>query len=236
MNHSNTYIFIYSTVLVVVVAAILSLTATSLKPFQEKNKELEKKKDILKSVGVITDATQAEELYAKYITETAVVKNGAEVEGDAFSINLKAENAKALAERNLPVYKAQKNDSTFLIIPLRGKGLWGPIWGYISLLEETAGGKTVYNNVYGATFDHEGETPGLGAEISTLAFQSQFKGKSILDESGAFVSVQVLKGNSGATNPHAVDAISGGTITSRGVSAMLYDCMEGYQTYLKTLN
>lgn len=235
MNHSNTYIFIYSTVLVVVVAAILSLTATSLKPFQDKNKELEKKQDILKSVGVITDASHAEELYAQYITETAVIQDGKVVDGDAFTIKLKAENAKALEERNLPIYTAEKNDSTFLIIPLRGKGLWGPVWGYMSILKQE-GGALAYNTVYGATFDHAGETPGLGAEISTLAFQNQFKGKQIFDQSGSFVSVQVLKGNSGASNPHAVDAISGGTITSTGVSDMIYDCIEGYQSYLKSLN
>lgn len=236
MNHSNMYIFVYSAVLVVVVAALLSLTATVLQPFQDKNKEIEKKQDILKSVGIISDAKEAEALYAQYIASSYVIKNGKQVDGDAFSVNLKNELAKPLSERVLPIYKAQKNDSTFIVMPLYGKGLWGPIWGYISILEESNGAQKVYKTVYGATFDHAGETPGLGAEISTLAFQSPFKGKTIFDESGKFVSVSVLKGNTSSTNPHAVDAISGGTITSKGVSAMLYDCMDGYQSYLKSLN
>lgn len=236
MNHSNTYIFIYSTVLVVVVAALLALTATVLQPFQDKNREIEKKQDILKSVGIIATPDEAEEQYARYIIGDFVIQNAQPAEGVAFSISLKAENAKPLAERVLPVYKAQKNDSTFVIMPLYGKGLWGPIWGYISILEENVNGAKSYNTVYGATFDHAGETPGLGAEISTLPFQVQFKGKKIFDNSGSFVSVSVLKGNTASANPHAVDGISGGTITSNGVSAMLKDCMAGYQLYLKSLN
>lgn len=236
MNHSNKYIFIYSTVLVVVVAALLSLTATVLKPFQDKNKEIEKKQDILKSVGIIADAKSAEAEYARYITGAYVIKDAKPADGNAFTVNLKAENAKALADRVLPVYKAVKNDSTFIIMPLYGKGLWGPVWGYISVLEELIEGKKVYNTVYGATFDHAGETPGLGAEINTQAFQNQFKGKQIFDQSGAFVSVSILKATVTTGNPHAVDAISGGTITSNGVSDMLKDCMNGYQLYLKSLN
>jgi len=236
MNHSNKYIFIYSTVLVVVVAALLSLTATVLKPYQDKNKEIEKKQDILKSVGIIADAANAEEQYARFITGAFVIKDAQPTDGDAFSISLKTQNAKPLAERVLPVYKSVKNDSTFIIMPLYGKGLWGPVWGYISLFEELVDGQKEYNTVYGATFDHAGETPGLGAEISTLEFQSQFKGKQIFDKSGTFVSVSILKGGGTENNPHAVDAISGGTITSNGVSEMLKDCMEGYQLYLKSLN
>jgi Na+-transporting NADH:ubiquinone oxidoreductase subunit C len=236
MNHSNTYIFIYSTIMVVVVAAVLSLAATSLKPLQDKNRTLEKKQDILKSVGIISTPAQADELYAKYITESFVIKNGAQTDGDAFTVHLKSENAKPLAERSLPVYKAQKGDSVFLIMPLLGSGLWGPVWGYMSVAEELASGKKIYGTVYGATFDHSGETPGLGAEISMKAFQDQFKGKKIFDEAGQFKSVSVLKGANTSNNPHAVDGISGGTITSNGVSEMIYDCMEGYKTYLQSLN
>lgn len=236
MNHSNKYIFIYSTVLVVVVAALLSLTATVLKPYQDKNKEIEKKQDILKSVGVIADVKSAEEEYDRYITDAFVIKDSKPTDGNAFTANLKAETSKLVAERVLPVYKAQKGDSVFIIMPLYGKGLWGPVWGYISVQEELIDSEKVYNTVYGATFDHAGETPGLGAEINTNVFQTQFKGKKIFDKTGAFVSVSILKATVTTNNPHAVDAISGGTITSNGVSDMIYDCLEGYQLYLKSLN
>ncbi|MFC2087108.1 NADH:ubiquinone reductase (Na(+)-transporting) subunit C, partial [Bacteroidota bacterium] len=115
------------------------------------------------------------------------------------------------------------------IIPLRGKGLWGPIWGYVSLEDD-------YNTVYGAVFDHKTETPGLGAEINTTWFQKPFKGKNIFNQSGEFVGINIYKGGSGAAAnagdlKHGVDGISGGTITSKGVEAMIHDNLNLYTAY-----
>ena len=88
------------------------------------------------------------------------------------------------------------------------------------------------NTIYGVNFDHKGETPGLGAEINTSAFESQFHGKKIFDNNDSFVSVRVVKGGASDDDIHGVDAISGGTITSNGLQDMINDCLEKYKTYL----
>jgi Na+-transporting NADH:ubiquinone oxidoreductase subunit C len=108
---------------------------------------------------------------------------------------------------------------------LRGAGLWGPIWGYIALDEDK-------NTVFGADFSHEGETPGLGAEISTLQFQQQFQNKKLFDASNKFISINVEKiGTYKKPDDHKVDAISGGTITSKALEAMIFNSLEPYKTY-----
>ncbi len=233
-TNSNLYIFIYSSVMVIIVAAALSFAAIKLQPIQQKNIENEKRQNILASVGIESNAKNADELYKKYIIDEFVVNTkGEKVNGvDAFHVNMKQEISKKAEERNLPVYVCQKDNNNFYIIPLRGKGLWGPIWGYIALEKDL-------NTIHGAVFDHKGETPGLGAEIATKWFQAQFKGKTIFDKNGNFTSINVYKGGKGAAKAagdteHGVDAISGGTITSKGLQAMLKNCLTPYQQYFKT--
>lgn len=225
-NFSNTYIYTFSVVMVVVVSLLLSLAAMQLKPFQDKNIEVEKKQNILASVRIASTPADAVDLYAKYITESFILNNhGEKIDGDAFSVDLKSELSKQKSERKLPVFVATlDNGSKSFVVPLRGTGLWGPIWGYISLEPDL-------NTVYGTIFDHQGETPGLGAEISTSWFQEPFRGKTIFQDSTQFVSVKVLKGGAPKDDPHAVDAISGGTITSKALEAMLDSCLVQYKTY-----
>ncbi len=143
---------------------------------------------------------------------------------DTRAINNEISNIRE--EINLPVYICKKDTQKYYVFALRGKGLWGPIWGYISL-------KNDFNTVYGAYFDHKAETPGLGAEIKTQAFQDQFKEKMLFDTKGNFVSIKVMKGETSEGNPHGVDAISGGTITSKGVEKMLFDWLSAYNTFIK---
>jgi Na+-transporting NADH:ubiquinone oxidoreductase subunit C len=156
------------------------------------------------------------------------------VTGDvsAFDIDLKKELDKVRtgkADQQLfPLFVCDKEGKKFYIIPVRGKGLWGPIWGYISLEEDM-------NTVYGVSFGHKSETPGLGAEIETAHFQNQFTGKKILDENGKFISVKVIKGSGSANNPHGVDAISGATVTSTGVSEMIQRTVENYIPYFERI-
>lgn len=231
-SYSNTYIFIFASVLVIVVAALLSFVSMQLKPLQEKNIEIATKHDILKSVELALDADEQddkqayiEELYDNYITKSIVINSkGEEIKGvDAFNVDLKVELSKDLEERNLPVFfYTDKSNNKKYIIPVRGKGLWGPIWGYVSLNDDL-------NTIFGATFAHKGETPGLGAEIETPPFQEQFKNKKLFKD-GEFISIEVMKGG-GSDSDYAVDAISGGTITSKGVEAMLYDCLISYKNY-----
>jgi len=234
MNRSNLYIFIYATVMVIIVAAILSLAATGLKPYQEKNEEIAKKLDILRSVNHGLEVGEAESKndyveaeYEKYITDSYVINTrGERVEGvDAFNVDLHKENAKPAEERNLPVFVNTNSDGTDnFIFPVRGKGLWGPIWGYVALGQDLV-------SISGVVFDHKGETPGLGAEINTKMFQDQFVDKKIFDDSGEFTSIKVNKAGIPETI-HSVDAISGGTITSKGLEAMLYDCLILYEPFI----
>lgn len=180
-NFSNSYIFIYSAVLVVVAALILTVVAVSLKPAQEKNQRAETKQMILKTIGIEATRDNADQLYAQHITEA-------------------------------------DGHYTFdggIILPLKGTGLWGPIWGYLAL-DNTS-------TVVGAVFDHKGETPGLGGEIATDKFASRFIGKK-MDTQAIH-----LKKNADHGNPYEVDAISGGTMTSNGVTAMLAKAYENYK-------
>jgi Na+-transporting NADH:ubiquinone oxidoreductase subunit C len=229
MKHfTNRYIFIFSAVMVIVVATVLSLAATLLKPQQEKNLEVEKKRSMLESINIPADRNNSEELYSKYIKESLVLDTkGEKKDGvDAFTVEMKLEEKKAPENQSLAVFFATPDDGEkVIILPLEGKGLWGPIYGFISL-------KADMNTIYGVTFDHKGETPGLGAEINTTPFESQFKGQKIF-EGGKFVSVKVLKSNEKPIENHSVDAISGGTITSKGLEKMLYDCLVKYEDYLK---
>ncbi len=230
-NFSNTYIYTFSSVLVIVVALLLALAALQLKPFQDKNIEVEKKQNILASLNILATPENAEELYDKNITESFVVNvNGEKVEGiNAFTIDVKAEFSKPdKLKRNLPVYVSQsENGSLIYVVPLRGKGLWGPIWGYMSFHEDL-------NTIYGANFDHQGETPGLGAEIKETWFQKPFIGKMIFKDTTEYVSIKVNKGGVDPKDLHAVDAISGGTITSKGLEAMIDSSLVQYKTYFLT--
>jgi Na+-transporting NADH:ubiquinone oxidoreductase subunit C len=237
MKQTNTYIFLYASGMVLIVAAILSVASMLLKPFQERNVEIAKKLDILRSVEKAADVASApskndyvEEEYEKYILESYVIDaEGDRVEdADAFSVNLKDEMNKPLEQRNLPIYVAEQADgSRNYIIPLLGRGLWGPLRGYIALKED-------YNTIFGAIFDHDKETPGLGAEINTAQFQDQFRGKQIFDDNGEFVSIRVQKAGLPPFGNHSVDGISGGTITSVGVDLMLKDVLGSYKTYFKS--
>ncbi len=217
--------------MVIVVAAILSVAAMTLQPYQKKNVEINKKQNILTSVNIESSAKEAEALYEKYIIESFTINSkGETIEGvNAFKIDMKKELAKPLEERNLPVFISSLEDSKQYIIPVYGKGLWGPVWGYVSLKEDLS-------TVFGANFAHKGETPGLGAEIETTAFQKQFLGKQIFNEQGKFVSVTIMKGGTAdPKSPYEVDGISGGTITGDGVDDMLKDCLSSYEPYFKNI-
>jgi len=210
-TNKNLYTIIYSTVLVIVVAVVLALASYLLKDRQQRNVAIETKLMILRSVHLGRNADKAkdkatyiEQEYAKYITDSSIT------EGD----------------KNLPIYICRlENQEKFYIVKLHGAGLWGPIWGYISL-------KSDLSTVYGAVFAHKGETPGLGAEIATPGFSDQFADKKIF-EGENFVSIQVVKGGA-AKGDHQVDAISGGTITSKAVEAMLKSNISEYLNFFKT--
>jgi Na+-transporting NADH:ubiquinone oxidoreductase subunit C len=225
-NFSNLYIFCFSSALVLLVAAALSFTSLTLSDKQKANIEIERKQNILLTLGVKSTADDTEAKYGQYIREGIVIKgDGTAVSGELpEKLDLKAESQKPEEERLLPLYLAEKDGKSFIVIPVRGTGLWGPIWGNVALADDM-------NTVCGATFDHQGETPGLGAEISTAEFQKQFQQKTLFDDANRFVSIAVEKPGSYTANNHTVDAISGGTLTSKGLEAMLRNSLKPYQTY-----
>lgn len=229
-KQSNVYTIVYITVMVIVVGAALALTAMSLKDKQTENAQADKMKQILMSVRIASDRASVVDDYHRYITSTLVVnEQGDTIEGaDAFALNVAVESKKPAAERELPVYVCTLPDAGVkYIIPLAGMGLWGPIWGYVSLDDDCT-------TVYGAFFDHQGETPGLGAEITKPAFTDQFRGKQMFKDD-QFVPVTVVKkGQVPQGNQDYVDGISGGTITSKGVAAMLDDCLSPYKAFLES--
>lgn len=229
-TNKNSYTLIYAVVMVVVVALLLALVSSGLKDIQNNNVKLDKKKQILSSLNIQLDGQDANTLYEQHIVKELVLNVKGEVlsekMGDAFVIDVIKENAKAEAERQLPLYVAEVDGQTKYIITMRGAGLWGPIWGYIALNDDK-------NTVFGTYFSHASETPGLGAEIATQAFQNNFVGKHILNDARDFVSIAVMKPGQIAEGQDYVDGISGGTITSKGVEAMLLKSIGQYEAYLK---
>lgn len=172
--NSNGYIFLYSTVLVVIVASLLTAAALWLQPYQQRNKENEKRSMILAAAGL-------------------------------------PDGKIAFSDGELPVYLV--NDS-ITVIPMQGKGLWGPIWGFFAIAPD---GSTII----GANFDHKSETPGLGGEITTEKFQSQFSGKQIRENN--------------RLKPIEFDAITGATKTSDGVKEMIDKTLEAYTPFFEKL-
>ena len=213
---SNVYTIVYAAVMVVLVAVVLAFTSQSLRSYQKKNEDNDKRQQILRSINVSVKANEAEAKYNELIKEAFLVNaNGEKVEGDAFV----GEVADAY-----PVFVANVDGQTKYIMALHGAGLWGPLWGYLSVNDDK-------NTVYGADFSHQGETPGLGAEITKPAFSGQFAGKQIFKDS-SFKSIAVVKHGKTAEGQDYVDGISGGTITSQGVSKMLFDSLKGYEKFL----
>lgn len=229
-TNTNTYTFIFAIVMVVVVGSILAFAATSLQPTQYENMRQEKMQNILATVGVETDRAGAEELYRQYIIEEIVLDYEGEVrEGvEAFDVDLAKEIKREALDQNFPLYIAEVEGEKYYIIPLRGSGLWNAIFGYISLKDDV-------NTIKGAVFDHLGETPGLGAEITQEWFRERFTDEKIFDGSGNLIGVSVVKGNSSSSkDDNKVDAISGATITGDGVSDMISERLQYYLPYFKS--
>ena len=226
-TNSNTYTIVYASVMVIIVAFLLAFVSSSLKDKQTANEELDKKKQILASLNVNTQGADVADLYSKIVKKELIlsVDGTIKAETGAFAIDSKAENAKEAKNRSLPLFVCEIDGITKYVLPVYGAGLWGPIWGYIALDADKS-------TVYGVYFNHKGETPGLGAEITSTAFKSQFKGKQISRE-GNFTSIAIVKPGKSDNARDYVNGISGGTITSQGVDAMLQAGLGQYVNFLK---
>jgi Na+-transporting NADH:ubiquinone oxidoreductase subunit C len=222
--------------MIVGIASILAFTSQTLKPMQDENVKNEKMQNILSTVGINVSREEAEKSYKKYIVEELALKIDGSINENInpFSdLNLAKELKKDYEDQHFPLYVAEINSEKYYIIELRGTGLWDAIWGYISL-------KSDFNTVNGVSFDHKGETAGLGAEITKDWFKESFKDEKIFNSNGELVGIKVLKGNNDPNNidkdDHEVDAISGSTITGDGVTDMIYERVNNYLPYLSLIN
>ena len=228
-KQSNLYTTIYIIVLVVLVGTAIAATSLALRDRQQANVKADKMRQILASVNITATDGDVVAKFNEVIEKQLVVNSeGKEIEGSAFDINVAQQVKLPADERQLPVYVCRTDNGLKYILPAYGAGLWGPIWGYISL--DADGSK-----IYGAYFAHQGETPGLGAEIEKPAFSNEFKGLNLFKE-GQFLPIAVVKaGQKPAGNEDYVNGISGGTITSKGVGAMIDNCLSPYKSFLETL-
>lgn len=242
MQQSNAYVITFSVILTIVLGLLLSGTSEVLKPIQQKAEALDTKKQILGAVIPVEDiaAMKPEEIDAFYesrISSKVVDINGEEVtkQGDVFitaeSVDVGKNYKKAPEERLYPVFifheEGSQDNILSYVFPVYGNGLWDNIWGFLAL-------KTDVNTIEGVTFSHAGETPGLGARITSRDVQSRFEGKEIFDDSGALISVAMQKGEGRdySGDEHKVDGLSGATITAVGVNNMLKNYLQSYKSYM----
>lgn len=231
-KQGNTYTVIYSVLLVLIVGVVLSLVYQALRPTQEKNIADDTKKQILAAARIFPqDGESISELYERYIIKSYIVNSeGKVIDSDkpAFSVNMAEQVKLPDPERELPVYECKTDEGLKYILPVYGAGLWGPIWGYVAFDDNG-------DTIYGAYFAHQGETPGLGAEIEKPAFSDQFEGKHVFNAEEQFTSIAVIKAGQSAHGSDYVNAVSGGTITSQGVQKMLKNSLEPYAAFLLNL-
>lgn len=231
-RQGNTYTVIYSVLLVLIVGVVLSLVYQALRPTQERNIADDTKKQILAAARIVPkEGETVSELYDKYIRDSYIVNSKGErinSSESAFSVNVAAQVKLPAEERLLPVYECSTPQGLKYILPVYGAGLWGPIWGYVAFDDNG-------DTIYGAYFAHQGETPGLGAEIEKPAFSKQFDGKKIFNGNGDFSPIAIVKAGQAPAGREYVNAVSGGTITSQGVQKMLDDSLTPYAAFLKSL-
>ena len=239
-TNSNVYTVIYTTIIVVVVAAVLAFASSSLKSKQTANIKAETLSQMMTAAGL-----GDKESFSKMGNDAVLSTYSDNIE-EAFAINVNGEKVRDLktakneielidnfkpenkailngGEAHLPVYKFK---SGVTVIPVYGAGLWGPIWGYIALQQDL-------KTIVGAYFDHESETPGLGAKIKDEAsFKEQFAGK-VFDLEHSSVLFEIVKGGAPEGSENKVDAISGATMTCNGLNKAINTWVGAYANYLK---
>jgi len=230
-KNSNGYTFGFAVLMVAVVGTLLAVASQGLKSRQDKNATDKKMISILSAINVEATRDNAQEMYTKYVVDSKII-SGKDLSANPFDIDIKKEfrdKNLELADRNYPLYICEKEGNKYFVIPVIGTGLWGPIWGFVALESD-------YKTIYGATFDHKAETPGLGAEIKYTSYSDQYTGEVITDTTGTFQPIIVVKDGSGSGLNSKVDGITGGTITSKGVEEMTTRTLEVYANYFKSIN
>lgn len=232
MRQSNLYIVLYAAAITIVCGGALAIASQGLKPMQDANIELERKKNILSTVMELKEGDNVEKLYSARVKEKVIDFQGNVKTGMKASSVVIAEQYKLKPEeRLLPIYEfLNQADTTKIenaVMPVYGYGLWNNIWGFVAL-------KSDLNTVQGVKFEHAGETPGLGARITSEEVQARFKGKTVFEGDNLMsVTIQKGEGMDYSSDAHKVDGMSGATLTGKGVNNMLKDYFACYKNYLK---
>lgn len=235
---SNRYIYTFGLIMTVVVAGVLAGLKMLTKPLADKNEEVFNKRALLEAVAEpikaatdqsVADLTDAEvlEIFNTQIKQYVVDAQGSPVEGlKAIEVKMDQEKKKAAGDRVYPIYEFDLEGKKFYIFSVIGNGLWDIIWGNIALESD-------FSTIAGVSFDHAGETPGLGAEIKdNNDWKSQFLNKQLFED-GKLVGVNVKKGGATPGSDYEVDGLSGATITADGVTDMIYNGFQPYENYIK---
>ncbi len=225
-TNSNSYTIIYASVMVVIVAFLLAFVSSALKPTQDKNVEIDKKKQILAALNIrdLQDAKAIEEKYNEVILADMVIN----AKGDTLNAGAEKDQAgfkvenKEISTENLPIYICNVDGQTKYVVPMSGRGLWGGLWGYMAINDDCA-------TVYGAYFSHESETAGLGSPIAEQKFQDQFKNMHIFaDTASTQVALTIVKKGQVKNPEYEVDGLTGATLTTKGAAAMVTDGLQQY--------
>lgn len=226
--HSDRYTLFFAMAITVVASILLASAATLLKPLQDRNEALDRKKNILIAAGLLSGeelrnstSDMIEGLYKDNIREKVIDSNG-DMQKNITVGDLDPRKTPDL----MAIYlNNQGGKLQGVIIPISGKGLWSTIYGYIALDPD-------FNTVGGVTFYKHGETPGLGGEIEKPAFTDDWKGKKIFED-GELVSITVAKGKVREENDHMVDGVSGSTLTGKGINDFLKRDLTRYLPYIE---
>ena len=258
---SNSYTIMFAIAMVIVVGSLLAYTASSLKPAIKENERMETQQNILYAMGVnenegtgdiaFISTDNVANKFSENISEQLVLEykdgkiinqmtrqefmdskdEGKGMEPYLIDVKKQQTRAKEGKSRFLPLFIGALEGETVYVAPVRGKGLWDAIWGYIALDKDMV--------VKGTFFDHAGETPGLGANIKQRYFMDDFYGEKLLTEAGVFKGINVAKGNNDPKNEdkddYEVDALAGATITGDGISAMIKKDLKLYLPYFQNL-
>ena len=229
-TNSNSYTIIYASVMVIIVAFLLAFVSSTLKPLQDANVAIDKKSQILASLNIRgLEKSQIQSKYSEVIVgdqiikaDGTVVNEGADKDKAAFVVE-----SKDINEGNMPLYVANVDGATKYVIPVTGRGLWGGLWGYIALNEDC-------KTVFGAYMSHASETAGLGALLVEPWFQERFLGKKLFKDGSNDVALTVVKAGAVKEADFEVDGITGATLTTNGIAAMVKDGLQKYIGFINT--
>ncbi|MEC7872079.1 MAG: NADH:ubiquinone reductase (Na(+)-transporting) subunit C [Candidatus Neomarinimicrobiota bacterium] len=231
--HSNRYTLIFTTLVTMILAFILSSAYSSLEDITNSNIQADIKKNILSSLGFAPSnkapwtTENVEQIFKESIVSFVVDKSGNVIPG-----KLPQDIDPKVDTELYPLYKKIVDGKVDgFAIPISGKGLWGTMYGYFAIESDGATAK-------GITFYKHIETPGLGAEVDKPWFQQNFVGKRFIDNDGNLIGIQTIKGKVDESSDeayHQVDGITGATMTSRGLNEFLLKDLKFYNPYFEQI-